>query len=37
MKPLHGGWDELLQPLFADERYLKIREFLKKEYSTHIV
>lgn len=37
MKPLNGGWDELLQPLFADERYLKIREFLKKEYSTHIV
>ena len=37
MKPLNGGWDELLEPLFADERYLKIREFLKKEYSTHIV
>ncbi len=37
MKPLGGGWDELLSPLFADERYLKIREFLKKEYSTHIV
>ena len=37
MKPLNGGWDELLEPLVADERYLKIREFLKKEYSTHIV
>lgn len=37
MKPLGGGWDELLNPLFTDERYLQIREFLKKEYSTHIV
>lgn len=37
MKPLGGGWDELLAPLFSDERYLQIREFLKKEYSTHIV
>ncbi len=33
MKPLGGGWDELLAPLFSDERYLKIREFLKYEYS----
>ncbi len=33
MKPLGGGWDELLSPLFSDERYLKIREFLKYEYS----
>ena len=32
-----GSWNEPLAPLFADERYLKIREFLKKEYSTHIV
>ncbi|MDE7330486.1 MAG: uracil-DNA glycosylase [Clostridia bacterium] len=37
MKPLNGGWDELLAPLFADERYLKIREFLKQEYSAHVV
>ena len=37
MKPLGGGWDELLAPLFADERYKKIREFLKEEYSTHVV
>ena len=27
-------WDEVLSPLFNDEKYLKIREFLKKEYST---
>ncbi len=37
MKPLGGGWDELLAPLFADEKYLKIREFLKQEYSNHVV
>ena len=37
MIALGGGWDEALAPLFADERYLKIREFLKKEYSQHIV
>ncbi len=37
MKPLGGGWDELLAPLFNDERYLKIREFLKSEYSNHVV
>ncbi len=37
MIKLGGGWDEELAHLFADERYLKIREFLKKEYSTHIV
>lgn len=37
MITLGGGWDELLSPLFSDERYLKIREFLKKEYSTHVI
>ena len=37
MKPFGGGWDEVLAPLFADERYQKIREFLKQEYSTHVV
>ncbi len=37
MKPLGNGWDELLVPLFNDERYKKIREFLKYEYSHHIV
>ena len=37
MQPLGGGWDELLAPLFADERYLKIREFLKREYAQHTV
>jgi len=37
MITLGGGWDEALAPLFADERYKKIREFLKREYSTHVV
>ena len=37
MIALNGGWDEALAPLFSDERYLKISEFLKKEYSTHVV
>ena len=37
MKPLGGGWDSLLGGLFADERYLKIREFLKREYSSYTV
>ena len=37
MKPLGGGWDELLSPLFSDDRYLKIREFLKYEYSHYVV
>ncbi|MGN0822647.1 MAG: uracil-DNA glycosylase [Candidatus Gallimonas sp.] len=32
-----GDWKEPLEPLFRDERYLKIREFLKKEYSTRVV
>jgi len=37
MKKLGGGWDEKLKPLFEDERYLKIREFLKEEYSTRVI
>lgn len=37
MIKLGGGWDELLAPLFTDERYLKIREFLKREYSEHTI
>lgn len=32
-----GDWKEPLAPLFADERYKRIREFLKREYSTHTV
>ena len=37
MISLGGGWDELLSGLFEDERYKKIREFLKYEYSHNIV
>ena len=37
MISLGGGWDEALAPLFADERYKKIREFLKREYTYHTV
>ena len=37
MIKFYNGWDEALAPLFADERYLKIREFLKKEYSTQVI
>ena len=37
MIELGGGWDEALAPLFTDERYKKIREFLKYEYSHYIV
>lgn len=37
MQPLGGGWDELLAPLFADEHYTKIRNFLKTEYATRTI
>lgn len=37
MIKLGGGWDEALAPLFADEKYKAIREFLKKEYTYHMV
>lgn len=32
-----GDWKAPLAPLFADERYKKIREFLKQEYCTHVI
>ncbi len=37
MIKLGGGWDEALAPLFQDERYKRIREFLKTEYSTRVI
>lgn len=37
MKALGGGWDELLKELFLDERYKKIREFLKSEYENYTI
>ena len=32
-----GDWNNILKPLFEDERYQKIREFLKYEYSHYVV
>ena len=32
-----GDWNERLAPLFNDERYQKIRQFLLQEYSMHTV
>jgi uracil-DNA glycosylase len=32
-----GDWNTRLAPLFADERYLKIRSFLIEEYRNHVV
>ena len=37
MIALGGGWDEALAPLFQDENYKKISEFLKREYTHHVV
>lgn len=37
MISLGGGWDEILSDVFKDENYLKIREFLKDEYSHHVI
>jgi uracil-DNA glycosylase len=35
MLKLGGGWDELLIPIFTDSKYLKIRDFLKQEYTSN--
>ena len=32
-----GDWNELLAPLFKDERYQQIRKFLFDEYNNHVV
>ena len=32
-----GDWNERLAPLFADERYQKIRRFLIDEYNNYVV
>lgn len=37
MVNLGNGWDELLRDEFSKEYYLRLREFLKKEYSTETV
>ena len=37
MKKFNNQWDEVLAPLFATEKYLSIRNFLKEEYSTRTI
>ncbi len=37
MIKFNNSWDGILAPLFNDERYLKIREFLKVEYNTKAI
>lgn len=37
MVVIGNDWDEKLSSLFSSELYANIREFLKKEYSTHVV
>ena len=37
MIKLGGGWDEALAPLFESENYKKIHDFLKEEYTHHVV
>ena len=32
-----GDWNELLAPLFKDERYVQIRKFLFEEYNNYTV
>ena len=38
MKELIGNdWDEILDPVFHSERYHKLHQFLKEEYSTKTI
>lgn len=37
MKTFNNSWDKLLSPLFADEKYVNIRNFLKKEYTEQTI
>lgn len=37
MVNLGNSWDELLREEFQKEYYLRLREFLKKEYSTRVI
>lgn len=37
MVKLGNGWDDILEEEFSKEYYLKLREFLKSEYSRHTV
>ncbi len=37
MKKFNNSWDVLLAPLFSDEKYQNIRNFLKQEYSERTI
>ena len=37
MIKFNNSWDNLLSPIFLDERYLQIRKFLKEEYSSRVI
>ncbi len=37
MIKIGNDWDDILKPLFESENYKNIREFLKKEYASHII
>ena len=37
MVHIGNGWDQRLADVFASEHYLKLREFLKKEYDSYTV
>ena len=37
MYKISKEWDELLSERFSSESYLKLREFLKEEYSTRTI
>ena len=37
MITFNNSWDEILSPLFNDNRSLEIRKFLKEEYKTHTI
>ena len=37
MVHIGNSWDEILKEDFESENYLRLREFLKEEYSHHVV
>ncbi len=37
MKTFNNSWDSYLAPLFANEKYINIRTFLKKEYTERTI
>ena len=37
MVSIGNDWDDILKDEFKKEYYLKLREFLKSEYSSHLM